>query len=804
MSVLIFYLVLLWMIVIIITLFQILVRPFIYNARLTFGLGMKIYQISLPKKITEGQSEKEMISVMEQMYSSLTYLKNHKGANAIFLEHPYISLEMVSPSHHDEIHFYIGVPAGYEIILEKQIHGFFPEAEIIAVPDYNPFTKGAIVKTSSFGVKKPPILPIRTYQQLEADSLQSITSALSKIQVNESAVVQVLVQPSSSHIFRLGKETAKNMHKGMSFEQAYHKAHNGFWYEIKESIINVFRKKIEDENSSISPVDQETLKSIEEKTSKIVFRVNVRLLVSAQSDEKAESILSQLEAAFAQFNNPHTNILGVSRATGNRKLRSVYLFIFRIFDRSQTMFLNTEELTSIFHFPMGNLSTPKIKWIASKKSHPPVNLPTEGIIIGKNTYRGIETLVRIGKEDRRRHMYVIGQTGTGKTSFMKKMIEQDLKNGEGIALLDPNGDFAQEVIGMIPRDRSEDLIYFNPSDIDRPLGLNILEASTPQEQDFVTQEMIQIFYQLVSDPSMIGPIFEHNMRNAMFALMADTSNPGTLVEIPRLFTDESFRSSVLSKVTDPLVKAFWEKEFPASQRGQQAGDMIGYLLSKLGRFIENEMIRNIIGQERSAFNFREVMDEGKILICNLSKGGIGEINSKLLGMLIVSKLQMAAFRRNDMREQDRKDFYLYLDEFQNFTTDSISTILSEARKYRLNMTLAHQFIGQLNEPIRNAVFGNVGTNVAFRVGPEDAEFLEKKFAPDFDASDIASIDNLNAITALMIQGQTSKAFNLQVMFADKSDESLQGTLIELSRLKYGKPRDLVQKSIMYRSKLGDH
>jgi Cdc6-like AAA superfamily ATPase len=798
-------LVIVWMIVISITLFQVLLRPFILKKHISRGIATVMYQVSLPKKREEGKSEKELISVMEQLYSSFTYLKGVEGIDKYLQGDPYIALEIVSPTEKDEIHFYVGVPKGYEAILEKQIHGLFPEAEIDAIPDYNPFPSGAHIKASYLGLKRPAVLPIKTYQELEADPLQNISSALSKIQENESAVIQVLIQRSGTQWSKVGKQTARNMHKGMSFEAAYNKASNGIWHELKANFAKAIKQKTStEEDTTLSPTEQELVKAIEEKAGKTSFKTNIRLLTISESEPRAEALLEQLEGSFTQFNTLQANQFGIRRYSQKALNRFLYKFIFRVFDSSEAMFLNTEELTSIFHFPMGNLNTPKIKWVTSKKSHPPVNLPNEGLIIGQNTYRGVDTKVRIGREDRRRHMYVIGQTGTGKTSFMKKMIEQDLKNGEGLALLDPNGDFAQEVIGMIPRERADDLIYFNPSDINRPLGLNILEAETPEEQDFVTQEMIQIFYQLVSDPSMIGPIFEHNMRNAMFALMADPKNPGTLVEIPRLFTDDAFRAEIVSKVTDPLVKAFWEKEFPASQKGQQAGDMVGYLISKLGRFIENEMVRNIIGQPKSAFNFRDVMDGKKILICNLSKGGIGEINSKLLGMLIVSKLQMAAFRRNDIPEKDRKDFYVYLDEFQNFTTESISTILSEARKYRLNMTLAHQFIGQLNEPIRNAVFGNVGTNVAFRVGPEDAEFLEKKFAPDFDASDIVSIDNLNAITALMINGQTSKAFNLKVIFADHPDEEIQKALIELSRLKYGKPRDFVQRSIMYRSKLGDH
>jgi GTPase SAR1 family protein len=790
-------------------------KPILKKKQISRGLNLDIFQVKVPKNFGSDDAkkeEKDMIAMMEQLYSSFSYLNNKSGGFdlfELFSVKPYISLEIVSPIEKDEILFFIGVPRAYRSVVEKQIHSFYPGAELVDVPDYNAFVKDNVnVKAAYLKLKKSPVLPIKTYMDLESDSLNSITSSLSKIEENESAVIQMLISKSSSSMSSKAKKIINLIRGGKKVEQALKEVDGSIFEQILTVFVSVINKSTKDKKSepetptSSTPFEEEMIKKIDSKSSKMGFRTNVRLMAVAKDSVRADSILKDLESAFSQFNSRDFNEFCIKTYDFNRLKDFLYKFIFRIFDRNESMYLNTEELTSLFHFPTAYTESPKIDWVTSKKSHPPATLPKEGIIIGKNVYRGQEVMVRMKDDDRRRHMYLIGQTGTGKTSLMKKMIEQDLREGKGIAVLDPNGDFAQEIIGMIPKERAEDLIYFNPQDIERPLGLNLLEAKSIEEKDFITQEMISIFYKLVSDPSMIGPIFEHNMRNAMFALMSDPENPGTLVEIPRLFTDEEFRKEIVSKITDPMVKAFWEKEYPASQKGQQAGDMIGYLVSKLGRFIENEMIRNVIGQSHSAFDFSDVMDNGKILICNLSKGGIGEINSALLGMLIVSKLQMAAFRRNNMPADQRRDFYVYLDEFQNFTTDSISTILSEARKYRLNMILAHQFIGQLDEKIKNAVFGNVGTMVAFRIGSEDAEFVSQKFAPYYDSQDLINIDNLNGVISLMIDGATSKAFNIQVIFADKENVQLQKALIELSRLKYGKKRDLVTQEILQRSKLG--
>jgi len=470
------------------------------------------------------------------------------------------------------------------------------------------------------------------------------------------------------------------------------------------------------------------------------------------------------------------------------------------------MILNTEELGSIFHFPTKYTETPNIKWLQSKRAPAPVNIPEGGLLLGVNAYRGIRTEIRIARDDRRRHMYVIGRTGTGKSEFIKGLARQDIQNGEGIAVIDPHGDLIDALISDIPRERADDVILFEPFDSERPMGLNMLEARSEEEKDFAVQEMIEIFYKLFP-PEMIGPMFEHNMRNVMLTLMADRDQPGTIAEIPRMFTDSEYQKYKTSKVSDPVVRSFWEQEM-AKTTDFHKSEMLGYLISKVGRFVENEMMRNIIGQARSAFDFREVMDQGKILLINLSKGKTGEVNSKLLGLIIVSKLQMAALSRADLPEDKRRDFYLYIDEFQNFVTDSLATILSEARKYHLNLIMAHQYIAQLvheqNTKIRDAVLGNAGTMVSFRIGVEDAEIMAKEFAPVFNEFDVINIDRFNAYVKLMISGTVSRPFNMQTLPpAAGGNLEVASAIRRLAKLKFGRPRAEVEREIRERARLGN-
>ncbi|MGH7157146.1 MAG: type IV secretory system conjugative DNA transfer family protein, partial [Candidatus Saccharimonadales bacterium] len=430
-------------------------------------------------------------------------------------------------------------------------------------------------------------------------------------------------------------------------------------------------------------------------------------------------------------------------------------YILRFFpqDKSKNI-LNATELATLFHFPdQSNIPTSQLQRQSSKQVDGPQNVPEHGLLLGYNLFRGAKKEIRLDDADRARHMYIIGQTGTGKSTYMENLALQDMLEGRGFAFVDPHGDTAEKLLAMVPKERTEDVIYFSPADMDFPLGLNMFEYQSQDQKDFLIQEAINMLYKLY-DPThqgIIGPRYEHLFRNAALAVMADPAG-GTFIDIPKLFRDPAFVEQKLQYVTDQNVLEFWRKEMPASQRSNEFGEVTSWFVSKFGAFLSNEMMRNIIGQPKSAFNLRQVMDEGKILLVNLSRGRTGDLNSKLLGMIFVMKFEAAAMSRADVPEDYRRDFCLYVDEFQNFSTDSFADILSQARKYHLNLIVANQFTTQLSEEIRDAVFGNVGSVVAFRVGTTDAEFLAKQFAPVFDIDDLQFLPNYNTAVRMMIGG----------------------------------------------------
>ena len=790
----------------------IFIRRLKNKGRITRALNMSLFLISLPKKIKKGEgetpkSEKEIISIMEQLYSSLSNIKETK--DVFIYGQPHLVFEIATPEQGEEISFYLALPTRYENIIEKQIHGFYPEASIEKVEDYNIFNPEGTVAGAYLKLAKNYVLPFKTYQNLEIDPLNEIVNTLSKLkEKGEGAAIQIAFCPTLSKSQKIGQDVAKEMQKGKSFSQAISDKGGNFLIQL----IKDFRKsskssqkenqQLEEKQTVITPGQEEIIKALENKASKIGFNVNVRLLVSADSPTQAEQLLSHLEGAFVQFGSPNLNQLKSVCVKGRALKKLIYNFSFRLFNKKQKMLLSTEELTSIFHFPTAGIETPKVKFLKAESASTPANLPKQGIILGKNVYRGVETEVRIQEDDRRRHLYVIGQTGTGKSVFMRNMIIQDIKNGKGVGVLDPHGD-VEKILGLIPKERIEDVVLVDPSDLERPLGLNMMDydAKYPEQKTFAVNELMSIFDKLYDMKIAGGPMFEQYTRNALLLLMDDPSEKFTLMEVPKVMSDSDFRKRLLIKCKNIVVKDFWEKE--AEKAGGEASlqNMVPYITSKFNVFIANDYMRPIIGQSETSLNFRQIMDEQKILLVNLSKGRLGDINSSLLGLIITGKILMAAFSRVDVPEEERKDFYLYMDEFQNFSTNSISTILSEARKYRLSLIAGHQFIGQLSEDIRKAVFGNVGSMVSFRVGAEDAEFLVKQFEPVFDANDLINIDNFNAYVKLMIDNQTSKPFNLAVYPPEKEDLEIAKSIKEISRLKYGRDRVVVEKEVIERWKV---
>ena len=463
-------------------------------------------------------------------------------------------------------------------------------------------------------------------------------------------------------------------------------------------------------------------------------------------------------------------------------------------------------MASIFHFPNSRYNyTPVIDWLSYKVVPAPQVLSEEGILLGYNQYRGERRDILFARKDRRRHHYCIGQTGTGKSVYLGSLARQDMARGDGVCVIDPHGDLIEDLLLYVPKERAKDVIVFDPSDSERPMGLNILEAETSEQADMASSQATEIFIKIFGD-EIFGPRIQHYFRNACLTLMDDKEEGATLIDVPRMFTDDEFMKYKVSKVTNPVVKSFWDHEY-ANTGDRERQEMIPYFSSKFGPFITNTMMRNTIGQTKSAFNFRKAMDEQKILLINLSKGKIGELNTQLLGLVMVAQIQMAAMSRVDMKEDDRKDFYLYVDEFQNFATDTFCSILSEARKYRLCLIMAHQYINQLvvskggssSSAIRDAVFGNVGTLQTFKVGAEDGEYFAKEYAPVLTEQDIIGISNYKAYIKLNIKNATSRPFSLETIYSTEgSNEKVRKIVKEYSRLKYGRKKIFVDQEITAR------
>jgi type IV secretory pathway TraG/TraD family ATPase VirD4 len=467
--------------------------------------------------------------------------------------------------------------------------------------------------------------------------------------------------------------------------------------------------------------------------------------------------------------------------------------------------LTPDEIASVYHFPNKSITTPYISWLSSRRAPAPEKIPTSGLYLGKSSFRGIERPVYTSDYDRQRHMYIIGRTGSGKSELLKSMMLQDILAGKGLCFIDPHGDAAEEMLRLIPPNRAQDVIYFDPGDMQRPFGINMLEAHSEDEKHFMTSEIIGLMYKLF-DPNqtgIIGPRFEHGVRNAMLTAMSKPEN--TFIEVVRLMQDPKFVAEMLPHVTDPVVRRYWTDQI-AQTSDFHKSEVLDYTVSKFGRFVTNKMMRNIIGQSQSSFNFRKIMDEGKILLVNLSKGKIGEENSNFLGLILVPKILGAAMSRVDTPEDQRRDFYLYVDEFQNFATATFATILAEARKYRLNLIVANQFIGQIQEEVKNAIFGNVGTVMSFRVGVSDASFLQHEFTPTFSEADLVNVERFHAFVKTQVQGEPVQPFSMDTTKDIKAwkamlREDIAQAIIELSRLTYGRDVTEVEADINRRSNL---
>lgn len=780
------------------------------------SFGMKVLLIRVPKELRkeDNQQEKsqqqiqELIGRMETVFATVgSTITDHGLSSWLFGRKDIMSFEMVA--HKDKISFYVSVPKRQHQFLEEQVHAQYPNAQIEEVPDYNIFAPTGVILGSYVIFKRPSCFPVRTYRKLETDSMNSLTNALSKIESGDGASIQYVVRGAFPKWRRDGLEIAKGMQQGKRLEDVERHGFFGTLGHVLRSVgsaITASEQKPGGDTYHLSPLESEMIKGLEEKSSKAGLETNIRILVCAKTPEKAQRYLNDILNAYGQFNiyeygNSLVKEMPVLQA------RLIRHFIFRRFDERYKLILNAEEMASIFHLPLPTTETPKINWLLSRKALPPPNLPTEGVLLGLSEYRGHKYEVRMKQPDRRRHMYVIGKSGSGKSVFQASLIKQDIENGHGVCVIDPHGDLVDECLEYVPKERADDVILFDPADFERPIGLNMLEFDPryPHLRTFVINEMLKIFDKLYDLKSTGGPMFETYMRNAILLLMDHIESGNTLMDVPRVLADDDFRNFKLSKCQSQEVKDFWTKEALKAGGESSLANMVPYITSKLASFIYNDYMRPIIGQQKSAFNFFDVMNEQKILLVKLSKGKIGDLNAYLLGMIVVGKILDAALKRGEMPPEERKDFYLYIDEFQNFLTDSISVILSEARKYGLNLIIAHQFIGQLvtganrDTKIRDSIFGNVGTLISFRVGVEDGEFLEKEFLPVFSLYDLVNVEAFTCNLKLLIDNTASRPFNMKPIMPKRPERKELARMVhELSRYKYGRKRELVEAEMKER------
>lgn len=683
--------------------------------------------------------------------------------------------------------------------IEQAVTSAYPSTRLERVVEYNIFNEvGGInaVVGGQMNLKKEFSYPIATYQDLKRDAMQATLNALSTLSAEDGAAIQILFRPTDDEWRKTSTNLASSKRKGDKGINAGALAKDFFTAFSKAPE----QKDGENKAKEISALEQSIVESIEEKTRYAGFEVTIRVIASSNIMQNAQGIINNVVSSFSLFDAPGKNGFKYAPAKNVDELVTNYILRFFPYHKKRNI-LNTVELSTLFHFPdQRSTPTTQLERQESKQVDGPRNMPDEGLLLGYNVFRGVKKPIRLSYSDRQRHMYVVGQTGVGKSTFLENLALQDMMSGNGFAFVDPHGDTAEQLLSMVPKERTEDVIYFCPSEMEYPMGMNLFEFHNADQKDFLIQEVLNMLYKLY-DPQhqgIMGPRYENLFRNAALTVMADPEG-GTFIDIPKLFRDPQFAKQKLQHVNDPNVREFWEKEMPQSQRSNDFGEVVSWFVSKFGAFLSNEMMRNIIGQTKSAFDLREIMDNKKILLVNLSKGRTGDLNSKLLGMMFVMKFQAAAMSRANIPESERVDFALYVDEFQNFSTDSFATILSEARKFRLNLIVANQFTTQLTEEIRDAVFGNIGTVVSYRIGQNDVESLSRYFQPQFDGDDLLRIPNYNTVVRTMVHGVPTQPFSMAALppLGNPNNE-LATALKQLSAAKYGKPRAVVEKEIFAR------
>jgi hypothetical protein cdiviTM7_01505 len=769
------------------------------------GLKMVPIRIHLPPPSddleTGGRDERdvvdEVLSEAQTMYNIIASTAM-KGFKTRLYGQRHISFEIVASD--GLVRYYAVVPAVLTETIKQAISAAYPAARLEEVEMENIFSQQGKMQGvigGEFELKKDFYYPIATYQESRRDAARALLDALSGVERGDGAAIQIMFRPAPENWTNKSNQKVESIRNGKSKKGSAAGA-----LDIMEALWKPPTYGINNSSADfpqLTALENEEIQAIEDKTKYPGYEVLTRVITSSSTATKSQAILQSIVSAFSLFDSPRYNGFKFNMTTDVDELITAY--IFRFFPQSTNKnILNSVELSTIFHLPDQNsIPTGKVERQRIRQVDGPTEPMREGLLIGVNEFRGIEKQIRLGINDRRRHTYIIGQTGMGKSKLLENLAYQDIMEGRGFCFIDPHGDSAEELLGMIPQSRMDDVIYFNPSDTENPLGFNIFEIESPEDMDFVISETNSMLKSLF-DPGntgVVGPRMENIVRNASLLLMSDPDG-GTFMDIPKVLVDPEFAKQKIKYLRNQRAIDFWTKEWPASQRSNDAGELVSWVVSKWAPF-ESGLINNIIGQKKSAFNIREVMDNNKILLVNLSKGKLGEAAAKLLGMVFVMKFQAAAMSRADIPEDERKDFCLFVDEFQNFATDSFESILSEARKYRLNLILANQFTTQLKDSIKDAIFGNVPNKIVGRVGIDDAEILQKAFTPTFTAEDLTKTPNYNSITTVLVNGFPSAPFTMKLLPPiGRSNSEIREGLRKYSASKYGRPRAIVEDEIRKR------
>lgn len=739
----------------------------------------------------------------EQMLAALHGIlrtKRELKLSGTLQEH--ISLELVAIG--QRIRFYIWTPKHLQAFVEGQIYAQYPTVQIYEqTEDYaQRQLNQTVIHSTELTLTDNETLPIKTFPSFEVDPLAAITATLAKLdKEDEEMWVQIIARPVHDDWHKKGSKMVERIKKGKGVFGGSSGMVLNYAGEALSALVRP-PSGVGGENKApeVSERDKGRITGIEEKSKKLGYQVKIRLLYTGHDQHTARLRMQALVGAFKQFNSTNLNGFTSKNPTFNREKQLEYQTRHFI---DHGFILNIEELASLFHLPHTTVETPNIVWATTKTAEPPSNVPIaqpgmekDISLFGVTNFRGDNTVFGVHRADRGRHIYILGQTGTGKSGALELLTISDIYYDQGFAVIDPHGDYAQHMLAFIPERRIDDVVYFNPADTKNPIGFNPLEISDPTLKGHISSELVGVLKRLFVDSW--GPRLEYILRYTILALLDYPD--ATMLDITRMLTEKKFRANVINYIDDPVVKNFWVTEF-ASWNDKFASEAVAPVLNKVGAFTANPMIRNIIGQPKSTFNIRKIMDEGKILIVNLSKGLMGEDNAGILGAMMVTKIQLAAMGRADLPGEERRPFYLYVDEFQNFATDSFAAILSEARKYGLNLTVANQYISQMSEPVRNAVFGNVGTIVCFRISPDDAPFLTKYFEPTFEPTDLIQQHSRFFVTTMMINDEKAAPFSGKTLNLPLPPDDATAKIVELSRERYSRELSVVDAEIRIRAGL---